>query len=70
MVRSESKRLSGKVETEKAYVGTPAEGKCERGAFGKKIVVVMAECRDEAIGRIRLAEVSGVGGGIAEACNH
>ena len=60
MVRPGRERLSGTVEVDEAYVGGPAEGKRGRGAFGKKIVVVAAERKDAAIGRIRLCEVPNV----------
>ena len=60
MVRPGRERLSGTVEVDETYVGAPAEGKRGRGAFGKRIVVVAAERRGTAIGRIRLREVPNV----------
>lgn len=60
MVRPGRERLSGTVEADETYIGGPSEGKRGRGAFGKRIVVVIAERRGEAIGRIRLAEVPNV----------
>ncbi len=62
MVRPGRERLSGTVEVDETYVGGPAEGKTGRGAFGKRIVVVAVERKDEAVGRIRLREVPNVSG--------
>lgn len=54
MVRPDRDRLTGEVEIDETYVGGPEEGKRGRQIENKAIVVVAAEKRGKAIGRIRL----------------
>lgn len=61
MVRPGQERLSGTVEVDETYLGGPSEGKCGRGAFGKRIAVVAVERKGKAVGRIQLREVPNVG---------
>lgn len=58
MVRPGRERLSGTVEVDETYIGGPKPGKRGRGAAGKTLVVVAAEDKGNAIGRIRLQRVS------------
>ena len=64
MVRPGRDRLSGEVEVDETYLGGQVEGKGGRGAFGKQIVLVAAERKNEkgvpVIGRIRLARIPNV----------
>lgn len=60
MVRSGRDQLSGAVEVDETYVGGPEEGVHGRETESKAIVVVAAEVRGSAIGRIRLRLVPDV----------
>ena len=60
MVRPGRNLLKGVVETDETYIGGPAEGKCGRGAFGKRIVLVAVERDGRRVGRIRLLEIPNV----------
>ncbi len=60
MVRPGRDRLSGEVEVDETYVGGPEEGKRGREIEKKSIVLVAAEKRGRAIGRIRLKRVKDV----------
>jgi len=60
MVRPDRDRLTGAVEVDETYVGGPEEAVYGREIEGKAIVVVAAEERGRAIGRIRLRQVPGV----------
>jgi transposase-like protein len=60
MIRPQREKLSGKVEVDETYVGGFREGKRGRGAEGKRIVLVAAECKGRGIGRIRLLCVNQV----------
>jgi len=54
MVRVERARLSGTVEVDETFVGGYHKGKRGRDLSRKALVVIAAECRGRAIGRIRL----------------
>lgn len=58
MVRPGRERLSGTIEVDETYVGGERPGQHGRGAFGKVLVVVGAEVKDDHIGRIRLRRVA------------
>lgn len=58
MVRPGRERLSGTVEVDETYVGGEEPGQRGRGAFGKVLVVVGAEVKNDPIGRIRLRRVA------------
>jgi transposase-like protein len=58
MVRPGRERLSGTIEVDETYVGGKQPGQRGRGAFGKVLVVVGAEIKDDHIGRIRLRQVA------------
>src|SRR5213076_1799973 len=62
MVRPGRERLAGVVEVDETYVGGAAEGPRGRGADNKALVVVAAEERGEAIGRIRLRRIDDASG--------
>lgn len=47
-------RLNGEVEVDEAFVGGVKQGKRGRGAAGKALILIAAEVRGTAIGRIRL----------------
>jgi len=57
MVRPGRERLCGAVEVDETYIGGPKPGKRGRGAAGKTLVVIAAEDKGKAIGRIRLQRV-------------
>lgn len=57
MVRPGRERLSGLVQVDEAYVGGLEEGTRGRGTEKKAIVVVAAEVKGRAIGRIRMQRV-------------
>jgi len=57
MVRPGRDRLSGIVEVDETYIGGEKPGKRGRGAYGKALVIVAAEVKGKAIGRIRLKRV-------------
>ena len=54
MVLPGRSKLSGEVEVEETFVGGVKPGKRGRGATGKTLVLIAAEVRGRAIGRIRL----------------
>lgn len=54
MVLPGRSRLSGEVEIDETYLGGVKPGKRGRGAAGKSLVLIAAEVRGPAIGRIRL----------------
>lgn len=58
MVRPSRERLLGTIEVDETYVGGEQPGQRGRGAFGKVLVVVGAEVKDDPIGRIRLRQVA------------
>ena len=60
MVRPGRGRLSGTVEVDETYVGGHEEGVRGRETATKSIVVIAAEARGRAIGRIRLRPVPNV----------
>lgn len=62
MVRPGREQLSGTVEVDETYVGGPEEGVHGRETESKAIVVVAAEARGQAIGRIRLRRIHDVSG--------
>lgn len=62
MVRPGREMLSGDVEVDETYVGAPHEGKPGRGAYGKLLVFVAVERKDEKIGRIRLSVIKDASG--------
>ena len=57
MVRPGRDRLSGAVEVDETYIGGVKPGKRGRGAAGKSLVLVAAQCEGARIGRIRLARI-------------
>jgi transposase-like protein len=60
MVRPDRDRLTGEIEVDETYVGGPEEGTRGREVERRCIVVVAAEKRGRAIGRIRLKRVKDV----------
>jgi transposase-like protein len=60
MVRPGRDKLSGEVEVDETYLGAPEEGVHGRETKEKAIVVVAAERRGRATGRIRLRKVPDV----------
>jgi transposase-like protein len=60
MVRPDRDRLTGEIEVDETYVGGPEERKRGREIEKKSIVVVAAEKKGRAIGRIRLKRVKDV----------
>jgi transposase-like protein len=62
MVRPGRDQLSDTVEVDETYVGGPEEGVHGRETETKAIVVVAAEARGAAIGRIRLRRIHDVSG--------
>jgi transposase-like protein len=60
MVRLGRDRLTGEIEVDETYVGSPEEGKRGREIEKKFIVVVAAKKNGRAIGRIRLKRVKDV----------
>ena len=57
MVRPGRDRLCGNVEVDETYIGGRKPGKRGRGAAGKSLVVIVAEDKENHIGRIRLRQV-------------
>lgn len=57
MVRPGRDRINGVVQVDETFVGASKPGKRGRGAEGKTIVLIAAECRDKRIGRIRLKRI-------------
>lgn len=66
MVRPERDRLSGAVEVDETLVGASKPGKRGRGAEGKTLVLIAAEKRGTASGRIRLRCVPDASGNSLE----
>lgn len=62
MVRPDMDRLSGVVEVDETYVGGEKPGKRGRGAWGKALVVIVAQENGKHIGRIRLMHVPDASG--------
>lgn len=58
MVRPERDRLSGRIEVDETYLGGFEEGVRGRQTFKKALVVVAAEEKGKAIGRIRMLRIS------------
>jgi len=58
MVRPGRDRLAGVVEVDEAFIGGQRPGKRGRGAYGKALVVVMAQEDGNRTGRIRLKRVA------------
>lgn len=54
MVRPGRDRISGIIQVDETFVGGPKAGKRGRGAYGKALVLVMAQVDGKRIGRIRL----------------
>lgn len=54
MVRPGQDRLSGKVQVDETFIGGRRSGKRGRGAEGKILVLIIAEEKGKAVGRIRL----------------
>jgi transposase-like protein len=54
MVRPGQDRLSGTVQVDETFMGGVTPGKRGRGAEGKVLVLIIAEERGKAVGRIRL----------------
>jgi len=54
MVTPERKQLTGEVEVDETFIGGVRSGVRGRGAAGKSLVLIAAEIRGVAIGRIRL----------------
>ena len=57
MVRPGRERLAGRVEVDETFVGALEDGVRGRGAVKKTLIVVAAEHKHRAIGRIRLRRV-------------
>ena len=57
MVRPGRDRLSGTVEVDETYIGGVKPGKRGRGATGKSLVLIAAQCEGARIGRIRLVRI-------------
>jgi transposase-like protein len=62
MVRPGRDRLSGAVEVDETYIGGVKPGKRGRGAAGKSLVLIAAQCKGARIGRIRLARIPDASG--------
>jgi transposase-like protein/Zn ribbon nucleic-acid-binding protein len=54
MVRPDRDRLSGRVQVDETFVGGVRPGKRGRGAEGKALIMIFAEEKVHAVGRIRL----------------
>ena len=54
MVRPGKDRLSGLVQVDETFIGGVKPGKRERCAEGKVLVLIIAEEKGKAVGRIRL----------------
>ncbi len=63
MVRQGRDRVSGIIQVDETFVGTQKAGKRGRGAFGKTLVLVMAQVEGKRIGRIRLCIIPDASGG-------
>lgn len=57
MVRPGRDRLSGTVQVDETFVGGIRPGKRGRGAEGKTLVLILAEEKENAVGRIRLRRI-------------
>jgi len=66
MVRPGRDRLSGAVEVDETYIGGVKPGKRGRGAAGKSLVLIAAQCVGAQIGRIRLARIPDASAGSIE----
>jgi transposase-like protein len=53
MIRPGRDRLNGEVEIDETFIGGEHSGKRGRGAYGKTLVVVAAECLGKKCGRVR-----------------
>lgn len=62
MVRQGRDRISGTVEIDESYVGGEKPGKRGRGATGKTLVMIVAQCDGNRIGRIRLVHIQDASG--------
>lgn len=62
MVRPGRDRLSGTVEVDETYIGGVKQGMPGRGAAGKSLVLIAAQCQGTRIGRIRLARIPDASG--------
>lgn len=62
MVRPSRDKLCGFIEVDEAYLGGKKHGKRGRGAEGKNLVLIAAECDGKGIGRIRLSHIPDVSG--------
>lgn len=58
MVRPGQDRLSGTVQVDETFIGGYRPGKRGRGAEGKTLVLIIAEEKGKAVGRIRLRIIS------------
>jgi transposase-like protein len=67
MVRPRRDRLSGTVEIDESYLGGEKPGKRGRGATGKALVMIAAQCDGTRIGRIRLKRIKDASGNSLEA---
>jgi len=66
MVRPGRDRLSDAVEVDETYIGGVKRGKRGRGAAGKSLVLIAAQCEGARIGRIRLARIPDASAGSIE----
>lgn len=67
MVRENRSLLQGEVEIDEAFVGGVRSGKRGRGAEGKELVVIAAECSGKKrIGRIRIQRIPDASAGTLE----
>jgi transposase-like protein len=57
MVRPSRDKLSGVVELDETFLGGEKTGKRGRGAAGKSMVLIAAECDGPGIGRIRMSHI-------------
>ena len=57
MVRPGRDGLSGVVEVDETYIGGAKSGQRGRGAAGKSLVLIAAQCEGARTGRIRLARI-------------
>jgi transposase-like protein len=61
MVRQERDKLSGRIEVDEAYFGSPEKGKKRGRGTGNKVVAAIAvEINDKKVGRIRIAVINDV----------
>jgi len=57
MIRQGRDKLSGIIEVDEAYIGSPESGKRGRGAGNKILTVIAVEINDNKIGRIRIGVI-------------